>query len=123
MQKLTSVVCSAILFFGIAISGQAQNSKPDWQKHIDWAANDTGAPDCPWLYSQNLECLGIGAITGNNGGNRSCLITEAIIAAKGGYDQAAYGLTLITQCHNPGAAQSIAIAGPTAVANYLRTFE
>lgn len=123
MRSIITRLLLAAIICGSLNTIHAQDNKADWQKGIDWAANDTGAPDCPWLYApSNIDCLTLGAATANNSGNRACLIDKAIIAARNGYDGAAFGLTLITQCHNQGAAQALLGAGPKAVADYLRTF-
>jgi hypothetical protein len=85
-----------------------------WQQDIDWSIGDSGAPDCIDQYLATLpECL--------TSGNRSCMMRHAIQAAKDGNCQWAMRLTLITQCHNAGAAQGIAHAGEQAVCAYLKT--
>jgi hypothetical protein len=46
------VIAATLMFtFSAPIPAFAQD-KPDYQKHIDWSASDTGAPDCPWLYDR-----------------------------------------------------------------------
>jgi hypothetical protein len=122
MRKSLAIITLAVLLVGTSSLVLAQN-KPAWQTDTDWAAHDTGAPDCPWLYVSGLaDCLAGGILTGNHGGNRSCVIFQAVLAAKAGYDDAAFGMVLVTQCHNPTEAQNLAWAGPGAVANYLRGF-
>jgi hypothetical protein len=98
--------------------------KPDWQRHIDWASTDHGAPDCPWLYvTSDLQvCLAKGVLTGNTDGNRSCVIGLASSLAKSGTPQGqalAYQYVLLTQCHNGGAQQTLRDAGQYNVVNYL----
>lgn len=89
-------------------------TKPDWQLGIDWAIGDSGPPNCPELYLGTYpECLA--------SGNRSCLMRKAIQSAKDGDCNNAFRLTLITQCHNPAAAQALAAAGSQAVCDYLKT--
>jgi hypothetical protein len=105
--------------------GQAQaqdeEDKPAWQRDIDWAATDTGAPDCPELYvGPEAICLGGGLVTGNNFGNRACVISMAQGFAEDHLDYAAYGLVLLTQCHNPAEHGNLMDAGAGAVAAYLR---
>src|SRR5262249_47301790 len=95
-------------------TSSAQDRRAAYEIDIDWAANDTGTPDCPWLYAPVPDCL--------LGGNRSCVISHAIDQAKANQDFAAFGLVLITQCHNPGQQKVLVQAGPYAVANYLRRF-
>ena len=98
-SKLISVLVLAVFMLGIAgISAVAQH-KPDYQKHIDWAAHDTGVVDCPQFCGNNVDCLAIGG--------RSCVITKAIIAAKNGCDSYAFGQVLLTPCHNAGAEQPL----------------
>jgi hypothetical protein len=82
--------------------------------NINWSIGNTGAPDCPEQYAAYPECLLPGR------GNRSCLMSKAIQSAKDNDCANAFRLTLITQCHNAGAQQSIAAAGQEAVCNYLK---
>jgi len=98
----------------LAMQTNTLAQEPRWQGHIDWAANDSGTPDCPLLYVPVPDCL--------LGGNRACVIGHAIDQAKNNQDLAAFGLVLITQCHNTGAQQDLKDAGPYAVGNYLRRF-
>lgn len=91
------------------------------------APNNTGAPDCPWLYTttDTQACLALGVATGNHSGNRQCVIALAVAAAKTGVPQLqdiAFSYVLLAQCHNPGAQQTITAAGRDAVVSYLRTF-
>ena len=101
---------------GIRAFGQ---DKPDWQQHIDWAANDTGHPNCPERYTAHAilaQCLWAG--------NRYCVTDIAIEAAYRRQDELALWLMAeITQCHNGGASSSLHSAGPQAVGDYLRGFE
>jgi hypothetical protein len=122
--KALSLVIPVVLVFSQVTTAQ---DKPDWQKHIDWASSDTGAPDCPWLYvTSDLQgCLALGLATGNHSGNRSCVIQLAGIAARTGDQRlqgVAFSYVLLTQCHNGGAQQAIINAGPGAVINYLKQF-
>ena len=122
MRKSMVIITLAGILVGASSLGAAQ-AKPAWQADIDWAKNDTGAPDCPWMYGPPLSsCLLLGAATANHDGNRKCAIDLAIGAAKSGNDLVAFGWTLVTQCHNPPEAQNLLVAGPQAVANYLRSF-
>jgi hypothetical protein len=113
---VSSLVC--ILSLGTMSSAFAQSDKLDWQVDVDWAANDSGPPDCAWLYvTYAPECL--------LSGNRSCVISKAILyshANQSEADAAAWGLVQMTQCHNPPEAAKILQAGPSAVADYLRSF-
>jgi hypothetical protein len=113
-SKLILMLVFAMVMLGITGVCAFGQDKPDYQKHMDWAANDTGSVDCPQFYGNNLDCLAFGG--------RSCVMTKAIIAAKNGYDQYAYAQVLLTQCHNPGAEQTLVWAGQQAVADYLRSF-
>lgn len=104
----------AVLLVIIPVAASAQ--QPEWQKHIDWVAQDNGAPDCPERYELPALglCLGLG--------NRSCIASIAIEAAYRGQDQIAmYLLSEIGQCHNGDARAEIEGAGPQAVGNYLRS--
>jgi hypothetical protein len=122
MRKSMVIITLAGILVGASSLGAAQ-AKPAWQADIVWAKNDTGAPDCPWLYGPPLSsCLAIGLATGNHAGNRQCVIDLSIGAAKSGNDQVAFGWTLVTQCHNPPEVQNLLLAGPQAVADYLRSF-
>jgi len=121
-RKGIAVALAVLLIISAAMvsPAHAQWGKPNWQSDIDWAIGDTGAPDCPWLYAPVPDCLAGGIFSGNTGGNRSCVINHARQLAAQGLDWAAFGLVLITQCHNPPEQQNVAFAGPFAVANYLR---
>lgn len=89
---------------------------------IEWAAKDTGAPDCPEFYGQQFaDCLARGLVSGNTDGNRKCVIEKATIAAKNGAaDEALLGMVLLTQCHNADASQRLINAGAAMIADYLR---
>ena len=126
-KKLGAKTLCFIIPIALAIPQltSAQDNKPDWQKHIDWARNNTGAPDCPLLYvtSDLQACLAQGALTGNHSGNRQCVIQLASVAAKSGdprLEGVAFSYVLLTQCHNSGAQQALINAGPEAVVNYLK---
>lgn len=124
MRKSILIIALMGILTGVPQVGLPQAKAP-WQEDIDWAANDTGAPDCPWEYLPPLDqCLALGIVTGNTQGNRACVINMAIIAAKNGApDQVPFLYTLVTQCHNPTERQNLINAGPAAIANYLRTFK
>jgi hypothetical protein len=100
------------------MSSGAQAQQPEYQAHIDWAANDTGHPNCPLMYAAIpvlAHCL--------VAGNRSCITSVAVEAAYRKEDQAAlYLMTEITQCHNSEARGVIYGAGAQAVGDYLRTY-
>jgi len=121
-RKAIAIAMVALLVIpALMISqAQAQWGKAAWQMDVDWASRDTGAPDCPWLYAPVPDCLGGGVFSGNRAGNRSCVIGHARQLAFAGQDVAAFGLVLITQCHNQGEEQNLMAAGPFAVGNYLR---
>jgi hypothetical protein len=122
------------VFLGIAaitalvLPAGARADKPDWQKHIDWAANDTGHPNCTERYLAHpvlSACLAQGLFSESTGyGNRYCAMDLAIEAAYRDQDWAALLITSeIGQCHNGGARSSLYVAGPRAVGAYLRTFD
>lgn len=114
LRGILAVSLSVAMLLLCGTASSAQDNRPAYEIDIDWAANDTGAPDCPWLYVPVPDCL--------MGGNRSCVISHAIDQAKANQDFAAFGLVLITQCHNPTEQQNLINAGPYVVANYLRRF-
>ncbi len=60
-------------------------------------------------------------ISGDDGGNSSCVITATITAAEGVYDEAAFGTTLVTSAHPPEVKKLVG-AGPKAVADELWSF-
>jgi hypothetical protein len=112
-----------VMVFTISITALPQTSSTEEfvAGSIEWAANDTGAPDCPERYVELNDCLVEGALSGNTRGNRSCVIRKATIAAKhGAPDEAVWGWVLITQCHNADAFQRLVDAGPAMIADYLR---
>jgi hypothetical protein len=90
--------------------------KPEWQVHLDWAIKNTGSPDCPELYvASDVDCLWKG--------NRACLMSRAINAAKADRLKDAFEKALVAQCQSPGAGLSILNAGTVAVVNYLKARE
>jgi hypothetical protein len=117
-RKILAISLGLMLLVGTGATNFAQaQGKPNWQLDIDWASSDNGAPDCPWLYATVPDCLATGLF---NMGNRACVIAHAIDHAKNNEDLVAFGLVLITQCHNGPEQQNLLNAGPYAVANYLR---
>jgi len=92
--------------------------QPEYQGHIDWAANDSGHPNCTERYIAIpvlQQCLALG--------NRSCVTSIAIEAAYRQMDQVAlYLMAEITQCHNSEARDVLYGAGAQAVGDYLRTY-
>jgi hypothetical protein len=102
----------------MVIPKAALAQQPEYQGHIDWAANDSGHPNCieRYLAFPILQtCLAAG--------NRSCVTSIAIEAAYRHMDQAAlYLMAEITQCHNSDARDALYGAGPQAVGDYLRTY-
>jgi hypothetical protein len=130
-MKKSKVVIS-VLALGVALvcpSGRLRaQQKPDWQVHIDWAANDRGHPNCLERYLANSilqGCLVGGILTGNTGyGNRYCVMDLAIEAAHRHLDVQALFLTAeIAQCHNSDARKALYQAGPSQVGDYLRGFD
>ena len=101
-----------------ATKGATANAPPaereEWMTHIDWSIGNTdagGATDCPAQYP-DTACILVGG--------RACLMTEAINAAKAGTCAEALKTTLVTQCHNPHAQQTIIAAGEERVCAYLK---
>jgi hypothetical protein len=110
------MICMLLLAFSGFASAFAQ-SKPDWQKHIDWSignnTTDPGETNCVEQYAATEPaCI--------TGGGRACLMARAIDSAKSNNCGYALRLTLITQCHNGGAQQAIGGAGQSAVCDYLK---
>jgi hypothetical protein len=90
-------------------------SSEEWQQHILWSirnADAGGSVDCPNAYiGVAPECLATGG--------RSCVMRKAIDAAERNKQAEAVRLSLITQCHNPQAADQIRSLGPQALTAYL----
>jgi hypothetical protein len=112
MTKHTFLIPALLLG---ALTASAQ--KAEWQGNIDWSARNSdagGSVDCQVDYIQMgvPYCIAVGG--------RSCVMNEAVKAAFRGDEARAYALTLMTQCHNGHARQTIADAGPSGVARYLR---
>ena len=114
-----------ISFLITSLIGVAED-KTEWQRNIDWAHNDTGAPDCPGLYTATTDlqaCAALGLATGNKNGNRKCVIELAMAAAKTGdprLEAVAYSYVLLTQCHNDNARRGLENAGLNNVVAYLK---
>jgi hypothetical protein len=51
-NRLVLMACGAF-FIGLTIQ-HALAQQGDYRDDLDWAANDTGAPDCPALYASTL---------------------------------------------------------------------
>jgi hypothetical protein len=119
-MKIEKLVLVSILgLCTVASPGGAMAQQPEYQAHIDWAANDSGHPNCPERYlvvPVLATCL--------TGGNRSCVTSIAIEAAYRHLDQLSlYLMAEITQCHNSDARDALYGAGPEAVGEYLRTYD
>jgi hypothetical protein len=118
MQWFTRTLALSLLSL-VASASPTLAQKPDWQIRLDWAANDSGPPNCPaeYIAAQVPQCLAAG--------NRSCLMTYAIAWAKTNDDRlcyTAFGLTLITQCNNVGARNALIAAGQWNICGYLRSW-
>ena len=105
-------ICMALMPNG------AWAQQPEYQGHIDWAANDSGHPNCTERYLAVpvlANCLALG--------NRSCVTSIAIEAAYRREDQVAlYLMAEITQCHNSEAREALYGAGNQAVGDHLRKY-
>ena len=118
-MKVVNFSLVLYMFVGIALfTPPVSADKPDWQKHIDWAignhTTDPGETNCPEQYvATEPACV--------TGGGRSCLMARAIDSAKHNNCNYAMRLTLITQCHNQGAQQTLGEAGQQAVCDYEKT--
>jgi TPR repeat protein len=92
-----------------------EGSATEWQQDILWSVRNSdagGSIDCPNEYVPVArECIVVGG--------RSCLMRKAIDAANVNHQAEAVRLSLITQCHNPAAADQIRNLGPQALTAYL----
>ena len=80
---------------------------------LDWCIGNSGPADCPERYPGEYKgCV--------EHGNRSCLMQRAIDLSKSGKCQEAFDLSLICQCHNEGAEQSLRLVGEAFVCSYLK---
>jgi hypothetical protein len=117
-KPITITLFLVALWVALAPS-TALAQQPAYQAHIDWAANDTGHPNCIERYIAIpvlATCL--------TAGNRSCISGIAIEAAYRGLDQVSlYLMAEITQCHNSDARNALYGAGAQAVGTYLRTYD
>jgi hypothetical protein len=108
----------------ILLSACATPSPPvNWERHIDWAKKDTGAPDCPVDYigyDGGRECLVIGIGGGTGAGNRKCLMNLARSEAFRGKCDVAYDMALTAQCHNGKSKRELQRVSQEAVCNYLK---
>jgi hypothetical protein len=113
--RKTLIMALAVTIFAFGMVAQAE--KPEWQRHLEWAAATNDGPDhlgCAEHYADLApRCV--------QGGGRACVMCLAIEAAKNHDDDRAFRLALITECHDPAAVQSLAEAGHETVAEYLRT--
>jgi len=120
MQKIPifSLVFVVSTFAMLLNPSVVEAQQPEYQAHIDWAANDSGHPNCVERYLAFpvlADCL--------VAGNRSCVTSIAIEAAYRRQDQLAlYLMAEITQCHNSEARDVLYRAGAPAVGEYLRGF-
>ena len=91
----------------------ASATTPEWKTNIDWSianADAGSSADCPDLYPYPGCILA---------GGRACLMQKAIESAKRNDCTTAISLAVITQCHNPHAADTIRMA-TGAVCDYLK---
>lgn len=113
MKRIYTALIATVLMLSSASFAQ------DFRGHIDWAANDSGHPNCTERYLAVpllAQCLALG--------NRSCVTSIAIEAAYRGMDEVALWLMAeITQCHNSDAQADLYDAGAQAVGDYLRTYD
>jgi hypothetical protein len=113
MTRYKTLLFLAAVVMISALPLHVKADKPEWQGNIDWSIGNTGAPDCADQYvATEAHCL--------TEGNRSCLMRRAIDSAKANNCSYAMRLTLITQCHNAHAQQTIGAAGEAAVCAYLK---
>jgi cellulose biosynthesis protein BcsQ len=99
-----------------AAQSQLAGLNSTWQANINWSINDSGPVECPSQFTEfktGSQCV--------FGGGRKCLMAAAIDAAKHGDYKTAFNMAVVTQCHNPSAAETIRTAGPQAVGDYLRS--
>ncbi len=117
-RRTTFTLVAILAICTTVLTGPAWAQQPQYQGHIDWAANDSGHPNCTERYLAFpvlSTCLAAG--------NRSCVTSIAIEAAYRRLDQLAmYLMAEITQCHNSDARNVLYGAGAQAVGDYLRTY-
>lgn len=114
-------ICTLVLVSAF-VSGCTTPESDAWKRHIVWAKQDSGAPDCAAEYSLHKggpECLVIGIGGGTGHGNRQCLMGFATNEAYRDCGKA-YSAVLTTQCHNGAAQRELRSAGPEKVCNYLK---
>ncbi|MBY5698504.1 hypothetical protein [Rhizobium leguminosarum] len=130
-MKITITVSALVLSLFIAGESIADPVAIDeWQKHVKWSTENTGVPNCEGMYmAANMNhCLaaGVSAYAGRDPprwvGNRSCVMASAIGNAHAGNCGGAFGLTLLTQCHNGAAQTQLQQAGPDRVCEFLKLY-
>jgi hypothetical protein len=92
--------------------------KPEWQINIDWSFGNSdagGATNCPSQYFAE------GVWTCVVAGGRGCVMLTAKDDAKDLSNlNKVFDLTMLTQCHNPDAQNTIRQAGNIAVFGYVK---
>ena len=99
-----------------AAQSQLSGANRIWQANIEWSIQDKGNVECPSEFAKFKNarvCL--------SEGGRSCLMRGAVELAKQGDYETAFEMAIVSQCHNPAAAETIKSAGPQAVGDYLRS--
>jgi hypothetical protein len=114
-----------VLTFSAITSYAAAAELEQYQKEIEWSANDGGVVECAGAFISHGvgDCLpgGIDAISFLQQG-RACVMTKAIEIAKRGQCPLAFELTKLTQCHNGASQNIIAAAGIANVCAFLKRF-
>lgn len=97
------------------------------EQNIHWCVNDQGAVDCPEQYlalgqPMIAACAVSGGLFDGGGGGRSCLMDIAIAAAHHDQCAVAFGLSLICQCHNGHAQDTIRNYGIANTCQFLKGY-
>lgn len=122
-MKLTlEAVCSGTIriltltLLSIGVLTITAAAQEPYQADIDWAAGNTdhwGSVDCPDQYFSHGVSYAIAS------GGRAAVINAALFAAYNQDFDGAFGLVLLTQCHNSDARERLLMAGQKAVLTYL----
>jgi hypothetical protein len=118
---LTGFVCALAGVCLLTIGSTELNAQQyEYQAHMNWAAGNWdagGSVDCP----ANYLALGMGnAIAA---GGRGLVMRQARVYLGLGYQDAAFRLVLLTQCHSGGAQQALINAGSSQVLWYLSVMQ
>jgi hypothetical protein len=113
-MTLKHLLITAAMLAAPEIVGTANAQQPDYQVNMDWSAHnwtwlDAGLTNCPAAY----VALGVPQFILGGGRGAVMRYAAAFVFSNPPY---AFQLVLLTQCHNPGAQQSLMQAGPLVLA-------